>query len=180
MDKPEEIEDSSTLEWGKKKKAKSVRVNTASQNVNAEPYSYEEMLRLLYDKLKDAPIKTIAIPAPKLAKVGGARIRITNFENIMEAIHRDKEHVACFINAELGVVSSVAADGALTIKGKFTTSQIESIIKKYIWTYVVCKACQSYHTHFQRDTKSRALMLVCEQCQSAYVPPPLKTVISKK
>lgn len=187
METPEEIDDSSTLEWGKKKKARkpiprivegSSKIPEQSEDEDVTVYTYEEMLRLIYDKLKDAPLKTISIPAPKLAKVGGVRIRITNFANIMEAIQRDKEHASCFINSELGVFSSLTADGALMMKGNFTTPQIESVIKKYIVTYVVCKACQCYHTHLQRDSKSRSLLLVCELCQATSVPPSIKAGVA--
>lgn len=51
-------------------------------------------------------------------------------------MQRTPDHVLQFVLAELGTEGSIGGDGQLTLKGKFGPKHIESLLRKYISTFL--------------------------------------------
>lgn len=130
--------------------------------------TYEELLARIYNKINgeraDTSVSRLRLKPPRIERVGTKRTSWSNFRDTVAAINRPELHLQSFYNAELGAQSSIDAEGRLIIKGKFGVPYVESILKKYISTYVQCPFCRSTQTTLFRDPASRLSMMKCDFC----------------
>jgi translation initiation factor 2 subunit 2 len=129
-------------------------------------YIYDDLLNRVYDLLhaNDPDRQNKAAfhpPTPKLMRVGTKKTVWTNFNDVCLAMHRSMEHVFQFMMAELGTEGSIDASNRVVIKGKFIPRYIESLLRKYISTYVICQMCRSFDTKLKRDPTSRLHFVEC-------------------
>ena len=106
------------------------------------------------------------IPPVSVARAGTKKTIWVNCNVICQGISRNMDHVKEFFETELGTDSSIDGSKCLIIKGKFLSTQIESILKKYINEYVTCLVCRSGDTILIKDSFTRLLFLECEKCKS--------------
>lgn len=66
----------------------------------------------------------------------------------------------------MGTDGSVDSKGRFIIKGKYTSSSLESLIRKYIENYVQCPICKNFDTKLEKDSISRLMLLKCTSCGS--------------
>ena len=79
-----------------------------------------------------------------------------------------------YFSAEFGAEASLAGEGQLVVKGRFTGKQVETLLRKYISTYVTCAMCKSPQTKLERDPSTRLHNIKCESCGSFKSVPPIK------
>ncbi len=115
--------------------------------------------------------KTLAIPIPKVFKLNGDKIVITNFGDICKTLNRDSNHVILYMEAEL-VTSTRMIDSKLVIKGVFKTQYIQTLIGNYIIAHVSCTSCNSTSTKISKI--DRLSFVVCNICNSSRTLIPIK------
>lgn len=64
----------------------------------------------------------------------------------------------------MGSEASLDATQQLIIRGKYTSKQIESLLKIYIQNYVACSMCHSPNTTLSKDSVTRLVFLECNVC----------------
>lgn len=104
------------------------------------------------------------IPPPNVQRLGTKKTHWTNFNEVCNSMNRDPDHVFQFFMAELGTEGSIDGSKQLIIRGKFTAKLIESLLRKYIVTYVACQMCHSLNTVLRRDNVTRLHFVDCQDC----------------
>ncbi len=132
-------------------------------------FTYEEMLSRIFGILREqhsdlvGGSKRIVLKPPHVQREGSKKTAFTNFLDICRDLRRPHEHVLSFLLTEMGTVGSLGgANEALTIKGRFQSKQIESILKRYIIEFVLCQGCKSSDTLLLRENK--LFFVQCERC----------------
>lgn len=120
------------------------------------------------------------ITPPDIRKTG-KRPKISsewvNFGTICAELGRDPEHVLAFVLDELATTGTLKAarEGGLARTDKhdrlqfahvFNTLQIESVLLKYIRTYVRCNSCGALDTRLEKDQEKRLFKIACNNCTS--------------
>ncbi|KAL0481771.1 translation initiation factor 2 subunit beta [Acrasis kona] len=142
----------------------------ASWNASDRDYKYEELLELMYNVLRNknpglgVKRSRIRVKPPKVVKDGPRKTIFINFQEICSNLHRQQEHVIAYIFSELSTSGSVAAGQQLIIRGVYRDKDIESVLKKYISDYVLCRVCNSMETILTRDPNTRLYTLNCLSC----------------
>lgn len=101
------------------------------------------------DLIKDLKIHEkaiVKIPIVKLARENRNMIWY-NVEAFASAIYRNQTEVAQYLAAETLLEISACATGLRIYKTNINSAKIESIMKKYIKEFVVCKQCNSLQTN---------------------------------
>ncbi|CAH8671688.1 unnamed protein product [Schistosoma haematobium] len=181
------------LTFSDKKKKKKFRPIEVDENGVCEPnsmselivrdssgYDYETLLTRVFAQLgdlnpelvSDQKRKLVMVP-PQMARVGTKKTLFVNFSTICRSLMRDQSHLTTYILTELGTQGSVDANGALLIRGRYTSKHMEPVLRNYCRTYVLCGTCQSSETDLCKD--SRLLFLHCRRCGSRFT---VKTVTS--
>nr|QBK87517.1 MAG: translation initiation factor 2, beta subunit [Marseillevirus LCMAC201] len=113
----------------------------------------------------------LTIPSPQLTKDGTVRLIWINFSEICQLLNREETHLQTFFHDELSTRTSINADRQLIIHGRnrYQTSQIQSILIKYITTYVNCPSCRSVYTKLHRQKNSKYTQLLCQKCGAEYL-----------
>merc|ERR1712187_296913 len=101
---------------------------------------------------------------PQVVRVGSKRSGWINFQEICQLLARDPNHVMSFALTEFATEGALAGNGQLLLKGKYTTKNVESLLKKYIKEYVQCLMCKSSKTDLEKDTATRLFMVKCRNC----------------
>lgn len=86
-----------------------------------------------------------------------------NLQEISVHLRRDEDHVLKFILNELLTTGSLNQEGRLYMKGRFTKTQIQEVLREYIELFVICKSCmKSDNTELIKENKM--VFLKCEGC----------------
>jgi translation initiation factor 2 subunit 2 len=143
-------------------------------------FTYEELLSKFFTILRDnnpelASDRTgqkYKIPPPSVIRDGKKSI-FANIKEISDRMHRPTEHVIQFLFAELGTSGSVDGSARLVIKGRYMPKQLETVLRKYITEYVLCKTCKSINTKLSKE--NRIYFLECNSCGSRRSVASIKT-----
>lgn len=144
-----------------------------SNNINVLPYEYGELLERFYHQLdkKNANISGSFFLKPPSTFSKGRKTIWANFGTICNMLNRPYEHVMAFIFSELGCTggldSSDPENVKLNINLKFTSKNLENVLRNYISIYIKCKACKSPDTRFSSDKK----FIICNICKSEHSAP---------
>ncbi|XP_015921083.2 eukaryotic translation initiation factor 2 subunit 2 [Parasteatoda tepidariorum] len=151
-----------------------------SSNTGDTDYNYEDLLSRIYNiicakdpKSKSDSQKSIIMRPPQVIRIGTRRTSFTNFLDVCKTLHRSPQHLHTFILAELATSASIDGNNQLIIKGRFEQRQIETVLRRYIKEYVTCRACHSFDTMLQKD--SRLCFLHCESCGSRWAVASIKS-----
>ena len=124
--------------------------------------TYEEMLEEGISKLPKEVIVTERFEIPKAkGHIQGNKTVITNFNNIIEALRRDKDHFLKFLLKELAT-PGVFDGPRLVIGRKVSASLINAKIQQYAEMYVLCSNCGNPDT--QIIEKEGVNYLKCTAC----------------
>jgi len=142
-------------------------------------YTYEDLLHRIHEIIEDknpalSSRKKYTMKPPEIVRVGSKKVGWTNFGQICTLMDRGVEHVMAYFSAEFGAEASLAGEGQLVVKGRFTGKQVETLLRKYISTYVTCAMCKSPQTKLERDPSTRLHNIKCESCGSFKSVPPIK------
>ncbi|KZN24688.1 MULTISPECIES: translation initiation factor IF-2 subunit beta [unclassified Haladaptatus] len=99
-------------------------------------------------------------PDPAVQK-DGSFTRLTNLDDIADALSRDGEHVHSSVQRELGT-SGKYEDGQARYSGSFSVSDFETALDEYVEEFVICSECGLPDTRLVRE--NRNLMLRCDAC----------------
>lgn len=170
-EEPEEVGDQVEKKKKKKDAAKAEPLidGSGSEFVAGAIYPYDELLdriqRFIVGKNPDLQsTKRYTLKPPQVARVGSKKVAWINFQEICQIMQRGQDHVFQFVLAELGTEGSIAGDGQLVLKGKFSPKHVESLLRKYITEYVTCQMCKSPQTTLERDSRTRLYNIQCEAC----------------
>jgi len=106
----------------------------------------------------------LKIPPPEVSRPGTKASCVANFQQSCEKLGRLAEHVAAFVQAELGTTSSLDAEQRLRVN-YMTQKKMEQLTRKYVREYVACTACSSLQTKLLSDS-NRLTFLQCAACGS--------------
>jgi translation initiation factor 2 subunit 2 len=150
------------IDFSQLKKKKKIIIH--KEIIKEDLDDYPTLLRRLYQQMgnQTAMSNQIMIPAPKILK-DGKRSIITNFVEICDAIHRDKDTVKSFVLTEIRILGCLNNENKLIISDRIKRQTIENALKRYILEYVKCRSCDSLNTKINKIDKT----LVCESCQAS-------------
>jgi len=138
-------------------------------------YGYEQLLKRAFDLIgqtkSDKP--RIKIPPPQAFRIGTSRTLWANFPQISKALHRNPQHLLNFVIVELGTTANLDGNGRLVIRGRFMPKDLESLVRKYLVEYVVCKTCGSRDTTLKKENRLHFLECLSSVCGSTRSVPPL-------
>jgi len=125
------------------------------------PYVYEEMLDRLQSAKSQTGEKKNVLPAIKVT-IKNRRSIISNFADYSKILNRPADHIRTFYRIESGMENSINDSGQLIIQGYYQESKCETVMRKYVEEYVLCKQCKCIDTEL---VKSDGLtFLECHQC----------------
>lgn len=152
-----------------------------TQNITTDTdYTYEFLLNRLYTKLYSCnPELTqkrdrIKLKPLEVSKDGTKKTVFANFSNLCKELNRDKDHLMFFITSELCANASIDGNERLIIRGRYSPSHIEKIVRNYITQYVLCKGCKSMDTFIDKDKLTRLTFLRCNVCQASISIKPIQ------
>jgi translation initiation factor 2 subunit 2 len=142
---------------------------------DAEDYSYETLLHRVFELVGDKPDqkRSKRVPLPEAYLVGTSKTLWSNFPAIVKALNRNPQHLLTYVIVELGTTANLDGSGRVVIKGRFMPKQLESLLKKYIDEYVVCKTCKGRDTVLKRENRLHFLVCQSAVCGSSRSVPPL-------
>ncbi len=117
----------------------------------------------------------LKIPPPEVARDGNKKTVFVNVQVIAHVLQRNPEHLIQYLFAELGTSGSIDGEKRLIIKGRFQSKNIESVLRRYIQEYVICKTCKSMNTELKRESANRLHFIVCKACGSTKSVASIKT-----
>lgn len=142
-------------------------INDEGKLVNPEnsesDYKYAYLLSRVYKDNKLTEIAKTVLVAPEVNRIARKSFW-TNCQHFCSSIGRDCNHVTHFIISELSTTGSFDNYGTYIIKGRYDCDKIQSVLRQYIASYVICDACKSLNTYLERDPSNRLLMLICSNC----------------
>jgi translation initiation factor 2 subunit 2 len=138
-------------------------------------YTYDDLVGRLYtlDKQRsgNSDDHKLIIQPPKLLRQGRKTIW-SNFAEVCNQMHRNLDHVMCFMLAELSSQGSLDVRQQLVVRGTFQPAHFETIICSYVRDYVTCKTCLQHDTMLMRS--DRLTFMVCESCSSKRTVPSIQ------
>lgn len=117
----------------------------------------------------------LKIPPPEVARDGNKKTVFVNVQVIAHVLQRNPEHLIQYLFAELGTSGSIDGEKRLIIKGRYQAKNIESVLRRYIQEYVICKTCKSMNTELRRESTNRLHFIVCKACGSTKSVSSIKT-----
>lgn len=148
---------------------------SAAAKADIEDYSYETLLHRVFELVGDKPDqkRSKRVPLPEAYLVGTSKTLWSNFPAIVKALNRNPQHLLTYVIVELGTTANLDGSGRVVIKGRFMPKQLESLLKKYIDEYVVCKTCKGRDTVLKRENRLHFLVCQSTVCGSSRSVPPL-------
>lgn len=154
--------DNEFLTLRKKKKQKSDKTNRINESVSDfEIYLFS--LHRIYEKIGEQTDRKIKFLIPNVCP-DGKKTRITNLIEMSEKMNRNSDHLIQFIRTEFRTTTSMNAYNHLVVRGKYRQQHIESIIRSYLKSYVICCSCFSFDTRMVRE--NRLNFIECKMCAS--------------
>ena len=135
-----------------------------------DPSEYDKFLDEIYEQLRENnpdlfDKQKTKLPPPHILRDPTKTIW-ANFSKTCEMMKRDPDHVSKFFLSELGTIGSTDSSTGFSIKGIYVPKKIESLLRKYISVYIMCKSCKGTNTKIVRDQKTRIDVLECMSCFS--------------
>lgn len=153
---------------------------TEIEFIRGPVHTYEDLLKRVHTIIEEhnpalSSRKKYTMKPPEIIRVGSKKVGWVNFGMICGLMSRSTDHVMSYFSAEFGAEASLAGEGQLVVKGRFTGKQVETLLRKYISTYVTCAMCKSPQTTLERDSSTRLHNIKCSGCGSFKSVPPIKS-----
>ncbi len=134
-------------------------------------YTYEDMLNRLNNLLgrdnnTDSKIKRKSIEYPEVERLGTTKVIWKNFDLTCKILNRKHEHLMKFFLVDLGTEGSLNEEKSFILKGRFTSKDIEPILRKYIQKFVSCDNCHSLNTYIRKDKINSLSFIFCDECHA--------------
>jgi len=151
--------------------ARAADSGTALPSSDARAWSRERYMKqlgqvqdLLHPEGEPSEKERLKLPPPEVSRPGTKASCVVNFRQSCEKLGRPAEHVAAFVQAELGTTSSLDDEQRLRVN-YMTQKKMEQLTRKYVREYVTCAACSSLQTKLLSDS-NRLTFLQCAACGS--------------
>ncbi len=135
-------------------------------------YDYDTLLRRLYERLPAKGVKAYRLELPKLiVERVGTRSTIKNFKQICDIMRREPRLVMRYLLKELGTSGSYQEEsGMLTLNVRLSAATLNTLLQRFLKTYVMCPTCGAPDTRLER--RGKAWVLICEACGAEQPVPP--------
>ncbi|MGB9987818.1 translation initiation factor IF-2 subunit beta [Salarchaeum japonicum] len=101
------------------------------------------------------------VPEPTVRKEGNVTV-YENFQETIDQLGRDEDHVLKFIQDELATSAQIDESGRARFTGEFGTRRVKATLDDYVDTYVLCPECGLPDTNLETENGSERLH--CEAC----------------
>ncbi len=101
------------------------------------------------------------VPDAEVRQEGNVTV-YENFQETLDRLDRDGEHVLKFLQDELGTSAHIDESGRARLTGEFRQDRIEDAIAEYSEEFVLCSECGLPDTRLERE--QGAVLLRCEAC----------------
>jgi translation initiation factor 2 subunit 2 len=135
-------------------------------------YDYEYLLKRLYEKLpaRSAKASRFELPRLQVERVGTKTV-LRNFRELTSVMRREPRLVMRYLLKELGASGGYDEDaGLLTINVRVSAATLNTLIQRFVKTYVLCPTCGAPDTRLEK--RGRSWVLVCEACGAEQPVPP--------
>ncbi|WP_433624509.1 translation initiation factor IF-2 subunit beta [Halomicrococcus sp. NG-SE-24] len=124
---------------------------------------YDEQLDRALERTPDIDEGTdrFDVPTPDVRQEGNVTV-YENFQDTLDRLDRDDEHVLKFLQNELGTSAHIDESGRARLTGEFDEGRIADAIDEYTERFVLCSECGLPDTKLERE--QGALLLRCEAC----------------
>ncbi|RBI64348.1 translation initiation factor IF-2 subunit beta [halophilic archaeon] len=124
---------------------------------------YDEQLDRALERTPDIDEGTdrFDVPTPDVRQEGNVTV-YENFQDTLDRLDRDDEHVLKFLQNELGTSAHIDESGRARLTGEFSEGRIADAIDEYTERFVLCSECGLPDTKLERE--QGALLLRCEAC----------------
>ncbi len=135
-------------------------------------YDYEFLLKRLYERLPSRGAKASRFELPRLqVERVGTKTVIRNFRELASVTRREPRLLMRYLLKELGASGSLDEDsGMLTINVRVSAATLNTLIQRFVRTYVICPTCGAPDTRLEK--RGRSWVLVCEACGAEQPVPP--------
>ena len=125
--------------------------------------SYDDHLERAMDETPeiDGDGDRFEVPDADVRQEGNVTV-FENFQETLDRLGRDEEHVLKFLQDELGTSAHIDESGRARLTGEFGRRRIEDAVAEYTEAYVLCSECGLPDTRLERE--QGALLLRCEAC----------------
>jgi len=101
------------------------------------------------------------VPTPEVRQEGNVTV-YENFQDTLDRLDREDEHVLKFLQDELGTSAHIDESGRARLTGEFGQDRIGDAVEEYTDRFVLCSECGLPDTRLERE--QGALLLRCEAC----------------
>lgn len=124
---------------------------------------YDDQLDRAIDQTPDVQSSEsrFEVPEPTLRKDGTFTV-VENFQDVVDRLDRDEEHVLKHLQSELGTAAQLDENGRARLTGEFRESRIGDALSAYADTFVLCPECGLPDTRLVTESGTR--MIRCEAC----------------
>ena len=125
--------------------------------------SYDDHLDRALDESPDIEGSSdrFDVPDPEVRQEGNVTV-YENFQNTLDRLGRDDDHVLKFLQNDLGTSAHIDESGRARLTGEFNAGRIADAIEEYADEFVRCSECGLPDTRLGRE--QGALLLRCEAC----------------
>jgi translation initiation factor 2 subunit 2 len=141
-------------------------------------YDYSNLLKKVRDNIKDQSVSDdrFNLPTAEIFYEGNTSV-IKNFDKISDAINREADEILKYLLGGLGTAGERSGSRVI-FQGKIRAESIQSKLKDYIDTYVICSECGKPDTHLVK--RVRNIMVRCDACGAIRPLKSQKRIIEKK
>lgn len=122
------------------------------------------LLERALSKIHEKVQKTSKYEIPEVeSTIFGSKTVIHNFKEVAEKINRDMNFLLKYLVRELATSGTIEETRAV-LQGKFQKEQIDSLVSKFVKSYVQCPSCNKMDTKMVKE--GRLTFIQCEVCGS--------------
>jgi translation initiation factor 2 subunit 2 len=162
------------------KKKKKKNLQNLEENINQNitenkeedyTYSYEELLKNIYDKLTQNNInlnntKKLILKLPMVIRINSNKSIWINFNDFCQTVNREHRYVIIQVEKKLNLITSITKNSELILHNKIISYTIKNFIREFIKNHVQCHTCKSFDTYINKNREIRLLFIVCNNCLS--------------
>jgi translation initiation factor 2 subunit 2 len=125
-------------------------------------YNYNNLLKKVTENIAAKPVSDdrFKLPKAEIFYEGNTSV-IKNFDRISDAVNRDPDEILKYLLGGLGT-SGERSGSRVIFQGKIPADTIQSKLKDYIDSYVICSECGKPDTHLVK--RGRNIMVRCDAC----------------
>jgi translation initiation factor 2 subunit 2 len=101
------------------------------------------------------------VPDPTVRQEGNVTV-YENFQETLDRLDRDENHVLKFLQSELGTSAQIDESGRARFTGDFRRDRVAEALAEYVEDFVTCSECGLPDTKLVREKGTRVLK--CEAC----------------